>query len=312
MALTWVEDKDSRQATIVRLGKRAPSTYAKSYKVFGTNDDTVVHAEANSRISSSLAYWQYPGNISVRLRAESYSVTYLGDKAWQVTIAYEKMGADSTETMPIRRARSFDTTGGSTHITTAPIVGTDAKPLVNNGERRWGSGGEDTNSIFNTVPRHYGSIGVDGERVNGIEIEIPGLTWEEVYDVPSSYNTAAYIRKVAAATKSINDATFRGFDAGEVFFHGCNGSQEWDADRGDGPWNLRYRFTASPNCGTGKTMPAITVGPITGVEKNGHDYLWVVYEKQQSGSSLVQVPRYVYTNQVYNWRSFADLGIGVA
>ena len=307
MPLSWIEDKDSRQATIVRLGKRAPSTYAKSYKVFGTNDDTVVHAEANSRISSSLAYWQYPGNISVRLRAESYSVTYLGDKAWQVTIAYEKMGADSTETTPIRRARSFDTTGGSTHVTTAPVVGTLTKPLVNNGERRWGSSGENTN-----VPRNYGAIGVDGERVNGVEIEVPGLTWEEVYDVPSSYITSAYIRKVAATTKSINDATFRGFASGEVFFHGCSGSQEWDADRGDGPWNLRYRFTAAPNCGNGKTLSSLAIGSITGVEKNGHDYLWVVYEKKEDSSSLVQVPKFVYVNQVYNWGSFADLGIGVA
>lgn len=307
MPLTWVEDTQSRQATIVRLGKRAPSTYSKSYKVFGTNDDTLVHAEANSRISSSLAYWQYPGNISVRLRAESYSVAYLGDKAWQVTISYEKMGADSTETAPARKARSFDTTGGSTHVTTAPVVGTLTKPLVNNGERRWGASGENTN-----VPRHYGAIGVDGERVNGVEIEVPGLTWEEVYDVPSAYITAAYIRKVAATTKSINDATFRGFDAGEVFFHGCSGSQEWDAERGDGPWNLRYRFTAAPNCGTGKTLGALTIGSIAGVEKNGHDYLWVVYEKQESSSSLVQVPKFVYVNQVYNWGSFADLGIGVA
>lgn len=306
MSLTWVEDKESRQATIVRLGKRAPSTYSKSYKVFGTNDDTVVHAEANLRISAALQYWQYPGNISVRLRAESYSVTYLGDKAWQVTIAYEKMGADSTESVPIRRARSFDTTGGTTHVTTAPVVGTISKPLVNNGERRWGSTGE------NGAPRQYGAIGVDGDRVNGVEVEIPGLSWEEVYDVPSAYVTSSYIRRVAAVTKSINDATFRGFAAGEVLFHGCVGSQEWDADRGDGPWNLRYRFTAAPNCGSGQTLSSLTIGSISGVEKNGHDYLWTIYEKQESSSSLIQVPKFVYVNQVYNWGSFADLGIGVA
>jgi len=307
MALQWIEDTQSRQATIVRLGKRAPSSYSKSYKVFGTNDDTLVHAEANARISSALQFWQYPGNISVKLRAESYSVTYLGDKAWQVTIAYEKMGADAADTQPIRRARSFDTTGGTTHVTTAPVVGTVTKPLVNNGERRWGTYGENTN-----VPRNYGAIGVDGDRVNGVEIETPGLTWEEVYDVPSSYVTSAYIRRVAAVTKSVNDAAFRGFAAGEVFFHGCSGAQEWDQDRGDGPWNLRYRFTASPNCGSGQTLSSLTIGSISGVEKNGHDYLWVVYEKQESNSSLVQVPKFVYVNQVYNWGSFSDLGIGVA
>ena len=122
MALVWVEDNDSRSATIVRLGKRASSTYQKSYKVFGTVNDVELHAEANTKISSELAYWQYPGQPNVQLRAESYSVNYLGDDAWQVTISYEKTGADDdNQTDPLRRSRSFDTSGGTHHITQSPL-----------------------------------------------------------------------------------------------------------------------------------------------------------------------------------------------
>ena len=139
MALVWVEDNDSRSATIVRLGKRASSTYQKSYKVFGTTDDTVVHTEANTRISSTLAYFQYPGQPNFQLLAESYSVNYLGDDAWQVTISYEKTGADDdNQTDPLRRSRSFDTSGGTQHITQSPlyddtttaVAGPDGLPIV--------------------------------------------------------------------------------------------------------------------------------------------------------------------------------------
>jgi len=309
MALVWQEDSGTRSSTIVRLGRRGSSTYGKSYKVFGTNDDSTVHSEANTKITGSLLYWTYPGT-TIKLRAESYSVSYLGDKAWQVTIAYERSGIDSADTTPIRRARSFDTSGGTTHITTSPVIGTVTKPLVNQGERRWGPSGENTN-----VPRQYGVIGADGDRVNGVEIETRGLTWEEVYDVPSSYVTNTYIRSVAAVTKTVNDATFRGFQAGEVFFHGCSGSGQWDNDIGDSPWNLRFRFTASPNAKvSGGTIGALTVGAITNVEKNGHDYLWTVYEKVEDSatSSLLQKPRYVYVTQVYDWGDFSALGIGVS
>ena len=118
MALTWIEDGESRQATIVRKGRKAASNYQKSYKVFGTTDDVALHAEINAQVTAALAYWQYPGVPSMQLRAEQYSVSYLGDDAWQVTISYSKDGAEDGS-QPLKRARSFDTTGGTQHITQA-------------------------------------------------------------------------------------------------------------------------------------------------------------------------------------------------
>lgn len=298
MALVWVEDNDSRSATIVRLGKRASSTYQKSYKVFGTTDDTVVHAEANANISANLAYWQYPGQPNVQLRAESYSVNYLGDDAWQVTISYEKTGADDDgQTDPLRRSRSFDTSGGTQHITQA-----DGGKITSTGTTTTRTGTE--TRFPSNAPSMNSAIGVDGDSVAGVDIVVPALSWTESYDVPSAYVTAAYIRRVAALTGTTNDATFRGFAAGEVLFTGCSGNQDWDADRGDGPWSLSYKFVASPNV-TGQT-----IGTIENISKKGHDYLWVRYEDSVSGSDLIKRPKYVYVNTVYKEGAFSGLGIG--
>ena len=302
MALTWIEDNASRSATIVRLGRKAVSSYSKSYKVFGTTDDTVVHAEANGYLTGQLAYWQYPGQPNVQLRAESYSVSYLGDDAWQVTIAYEKAGADDEDQRdPLKRSRSFDTSGGTQHITQA----------IDNVTVLTGSGGATTvttagERIFgpNNPPSFNGAIGVDGSSVNGVDIVVPALTWTETYDVPHQYVSAAYIRGVAGLTGSVNNGGFRGFAAGEVLFMGCSGSQEWDDQRGNGPWTLSYKFVASPNVTNQK------IGDITGVEKRGHEYLWVRYEDAVSSNELIKRPKAVYVNKVYRDGNFSGLGIG--
>ena len=114
MALTWVEDKESRSATIYRLGKKSASTYSVSFKVFGTTNDLFVHAEANDKFSNQFAYWSYPGNPTVSLRCESYTVDYLGGDAWSVKASYEKIGADDdTQPNPLKRTRSTKTICGT-------------------------------------------------------------------------------------------------------------------------------------------------------------------------------------------------------
>jgi len=292
MALTWIEDGDSRQATIVRKGKKAASSYVKSYKIFGTADDPVLHAEINTQITTNLKYWAYPGVPGMNLMAESYSVSFLGDDAWQLTINYSKDGAEDGAA-PLNRSRSFDTTGGTQHITQAQS------------ETGYPSGFGGANSQFM-------AIGVDANGVNGVDIVAPQLQWQESYDVPNAYVTSNYIKSLASVTGTTNNASFRGFAAGEVLFVGCSGSQEWDDQKGRGPWSLSYRFVASPNAGTGQTLPARSVGDITGIEKKGHEYLWVRYEDSVSGASnaLLKKPKAVYVNKVYRESNFSALGIG--
>lgn len=278
--LVWVEDGESRQATIMRRGKNAVSTYQKSYKVFGTADDVELHAAINQQISTLGYGWQYPGVSDAQLWAESYSVEFLGDNAWQVTINYEKKGVESQDNTPLKRARSFDTTGGTQHITQG-----------------------ESETIFGGGPSFQKAINVDENGVNGVDIVVPQLQWTETYDVPNAYVTDAYIKGVATQTGRVNASAFRGFEAGEVLFMGCSGSQEWDDQKGRGPWSLSFKFVASPNV-TGQAVGSMSVN------KKGHEYLWVRYETAEESSQLIKKPKYAYVNKVYKDGNFSALGIG--
>lgn len=293
---TWVESNGSRSASIARKGKRAESSVTVTYKVFGASDDDAVHTEANNYFSANRFY--QIGDYT--LMVDSYSVTHLGDDAWEVVATYKNGGVDDDAT-PFRRTRSFDTTGGQSHMTQA-IKGAG----TNNGERRWGIGGE------NGAPYAEHAINVDDSGVRGVDVIAPALQWQETYDVPHSYVTAAYIKTVAMLTGTINTATFRTFAPGEVLFAGCTGAQEWDSERGDGPWQLSYKFIASPNAGIGQTLAPLECGSITGIEKRGHDFMWVRYEDAVSSNTLLKKPKHVYVNKVYRDGNFALLGIGVS
>lgn len=298
MPLTWIEDSDSRSATITRLGKKAASSYVKSYKVFGTTDDVELHADINTRVTAGLRGWQYPGQPTVQLLAESYSVSYLGDDAWQVQINYAKDGADDDEQQdPLKRSRSFDTSGGTQHITQAKggtVTTTGSTTTTTSTETKFPP----------SAPSMDSAIGVDGDSVAGVDIVVPQLTWTETYDVPSPYVTNDYIKTVAALTGTVNKEAFRSFAAGEVLFLGASGSHEWDEEKGDGPWSLSYKFVASPN------VTNETIGPVTGITKRGHDYLWIRYEDSVTDSTLLKKPKFVYVNKVYRDGSFSGLGIG--
>ena len=275
----WIESHESRSASLARKGKRADSTVTVVYNAFGTADDVEVHDYCNSFFTTNYLYTIGDYTFMV----ESYDVEYLGDEAWKVSAKYVKSGADNDEQPdPLRRTRSFDTGGGTQHITQGFS------------ERRYGT----------NAPNQYNAIGVDGENVNGVDIVVPALQWTETYDVPSAYVTNAYIKSVAGLTGCVNNGSFRGFDAGEVLFLGCTGNQEWDSQKGNGPWNLAYKFQASQNA-TG-----LSVGNVTGITKNGHEYLWVRYEPSVNSNVLLKTPKHVYVNEVYRTASFGGLGIG--
>ena len=307
MALTWVEDSTSRSATIYRLGRKDSSTRSRVWNVIGTSDEDVLHADINTKITSLYAYWTYPGQPLVRLRAEQYSVSYQGDDSWLLTVNYEKIGADDpTQVGPLKRVRSFDTTGGTQTVTQSR--GGAA------GESVWGPAGQLQGQ---NKPSMYGAINVDDRGVNGVDIVVPQLTWTESYDVPSSYVTSAYIRAVHLLTGTVNFAAFRGFLKNEVLFLGMTGQQEWDAQRGDGPFSLSYRFSATPNRGNeafGASLPPEAIGDIAAYNKYGHDFLWVKYASQddQNNNIVIRKPLFVYVNKVYPDGDFSKLGIGVA
>jgi hypothetical protein len=115
--------------------------------------------------------------------------------------------------------------------------------------------------------------------------------------VTPAYKATLY----AIAAAPVNNATWRGFAAGEVLFKGASGQQ-----RGEEDWAVTFKFEASPNA-TG-----LTVGDITGISKKGWEYLTVLYEDAELGTpkKIVPKPVAVYVNQVYGSSNFSGLGIG--
>jgi len=178
---------------------------------------------------------------------------------------------------------SFDTGGGTQHITQSlATVGKHAAP-------------------GQTAPDFRGAIGVTGQSIEGVDIHVPVYNFVETHYLPAAYVTGSYKVTLFHLTGKVNDASFRGLSSGEVLFLGASGSARSGED-----WEITFRFAASPN------RRDIAVGSITGIDKNGWEYMWVTYEDAEDEDSgrLVKRPVAVYVEQVYEYGDFSRLGIG--
>lgn len=276
-----VYDRISQTIKVVDDPKQA-STMEERYAALGY---------ANADDVSALAAGSLGGTTSAAgrsFRCVAYDVSHTDGDCWEVTLQYEtdvneEEGEEQDDNPePLKRSRSFDTSGATTHLN----VGLSESRFPPN------------------APNMRSAIGVDGETIAGVDIVIPQLQWAETYDVPHRFVSAAYVRNMADITGKVNSDGFRGFAAGEVLFLGCSGSQQADDDKGNGPWSLSYKFSASRN------EAGIQVGPINGITKDGHDYLWAYYGSKVENNTLFRVPQYVYVTRVYKRTSFAALGIG--
>tara|TARA_Y100001973_G_scaffold106824_1_gene188481 strand:- start:7391 stop:8296 length:906 start_codon:yes stop_codon:yes gene_type:complete len=300
MAITqFIETSGSRAATIARSGTNAQSKVEVEYMCFGTDDDQEVHTYAANFFNTNRIYF-INGNAFL---LEGYEIEPVASECFKVSASFATQsfadsggGGQSGTGNPLSRSRSFDTTGKSEHITQALE------------ETRYPA----------SSPYMEKAIGVTDTTVEGVDVVTPAFNWQEDYDVPADYITSTYIRAVAGLTGTVNNAYFRGFMPGEVLFMGVTGGQEWDAERGFGPWKLSYKFIASPNYGvpTGVSgvalRPALSIGDISDIKKEGHDYLWVSYNDDVSDEGLpLKTPKHVYVNQVYEKSNFALLGLGV-
>lgn len=195
---------------------------------------------------------------------------------WKATVVYGP-------TDPSDYTTTFDTTGGSQHITQSPY--TVSKTPAN-------------------APNMKGAIGFDGQRVNGVDIVISGYTWSETHFKSTSYVTNTYRKNLANLTGKVNDAAFRGFDAGEVQYRGANG--QLVIVEGVKQWQITYQFAASPN------RTNMAVGDLTVASKLGWDYLWVLYGDAVDAQTLIQQPIAAYVERPYEFASFSALGIGTS
>ncbi len=235
-----------------------------AYNVHDVADEAEVRAAA-----ATLTPTTYNGMPRRSTRIEAR----LGPTEWRIRVHYEPYERSPS-------SYSFEIGGGTQHVTNSiATVGAYGAPGV-------------------TPPNLQGAIGYDGERVNGIDINVPVFSFSETHYFDADDVDQAYKLKLFNLCSTMNNAAFRGHASGECLFVGASGTQ-----REGEKWELTYRFSASPN------RTGISVGAITGIAKLGWHYLWVLYGDDESAGFVIKRPVAAYVEQVYQFGNFAELQI---
>lgn len=238
------------------------------YDVVGTDDETEVEALVRAAAEAASPY--------LGLVLDTISVEAVAADVWKCRARYATISSSDSE-------YTFDTGGGNQRITQS--FGTINAYALGGG----------------TPPDFQGAIGVSEDRVEGVDIPVPNFQFSETHRFASTFVDSTFKRTLFTLTGTFNNASFKGFDAGECLFLGASGSQ-----RGDELWSITFRFAGSPN------VTGLTVGGITGIDKYGWDYMWVLYEEfvDNFAYKLVQRPVAAYVERVLQPADFSLLSIG--
>lgn len=235
------------------------------YDIQNTEDETEVYT-----LLAGMAPAAYLGLLLDSLEAEP-----LGGGIWKGHARYVRLENENEYT--------FDTGGGTKHITQAlDTIASYALPGF-------------------SAPDFRGAIGVTDDRVEGVDVPDPKFEFSETHLFDNTFVNAGYKRVLFALTGCMNDASFKGLNAGECLFVGASGSQ-----KGISKWSITFRFSGSPN------VSGMTIGDITGIDKYGHDYAWIRYGSfvDTSAGAFVSKPICVTVVRVIPTADFSTLGIG--
>ena len=142
---TMIERYDSREAT---EGVESPSVDV-IYMVTGTEDDLVVRGLVETTIPAI-----YLGPV-----CQTYHIAHQGGGVWEVSVRYGRQEPQDTGDSSF----SFDTGGGTTHITQSlATIGSYAPP-------------------GKTAPNFQGAIGVTTDSVEGTDITVPIYHFTETH-----------------------------------------------------------------------------------------------------------------------------------
>jgi hypothetical protein len=160
-------------------------------------------------------------------------------------------------------------------------------------KRQSATGREFVCPVLSSRARHIRSV-------EGVDITVPVYHFSETHYLDDAVVTEPYKGTLFSLTGKVNSGAFRGFAAGECLFLGAAGTK-----RGQGDWEITFRFAASPN------VTGLTIGDITGIAKKGWEYLWVRYADAEDAAAkaLVKKPVAVYIEKVYEEGDFSLLGI---
>ena len=236
------------------------------YTVFGAADEAAVR---------TLAGTDLPGFYN-GMPLQSYDIIdHIDDTTWRILANY-----GPTERQPtVAPGRAFDTTGSTVNIKQA-LQEVSRYPVG--------------------APDMKGAIGFDGENVQGVDIIEPSFRYSQTEYRNNSTVDDAYMKNISDLTGTVNNATFRGWAAGEVLFVGATANR-----RPDTIWEITYNFQARKN------QTGLSVGDITGIAKEGWQYLWTRFQKQEDATAgtTKKVPQFVYVDRLYESSDFASLDL---
>ena len=255
------------------------TTAEHHYLVIGADNEGDVTTAAESEIPTTYGGYLVLDRIELAER--------LTDTSWRVVAYYVQPAIDQTPHQgDPDKSYSFDTGAETQHITQSiSTIG------------RYGT------KAF-TAPK--GGIGWDGERIQGVDIQVPAPTWSETHWYTDLEFTAAYRRTLLRMAFKTNNAAWRDWAEGEVLFLGATCNRR--GDDWDDPWEVTYKFAIREN------KAGLTVGDIGAIAKKGWEYLWVQYAEAEvacddAKDRLAKEPIAVYVEQVYHSAAFAALGI---
>lgn len=242
----------------------------RRYVITGTDDETVAQTLG---ASYAPATW---GN----LYRGDMRYSHQGGGVWHVEAQYGPRNRQSGES-----EWSFSIQTKQTHIThsletiesyvAAGEAETDYKQAIN----VVGDGGE--------------------ERIEGVDIPVAELTWQETLYLPIASFTSSYLNVLKAAVGKTNDAAFRIWGEQEVMLQGVSGRPAGDLVE------LTFQF-ASEESKTG-----ITIGTIANIAKKGWEYLWVASRDihDADGERIRPQPQQVNVEKVIETYDYTLLGI---
>lgn len=263
---------ESRPTTLTDV-----SSVDLEYIIWNTTDDVEAHALLLSTVPTL-----YGG-----LGIQKSKIDPNGAGIWIGTVSYETLGHIQRQRLsqPLQvdeEEVSFDTAGGTQHITQSiATVASYSRP------------GE-------TAPDFKGAIGVTKDSVEGVDLDVAGMKFTVTKKFGEGVVNDEFIQVLQGLTKKTNEASFRGYEIGEVLLDSVQGRR-----RSGQPVDLTYNFIGCKN------VTDVTIGEITGIAKKGHEYLWVRHadEVDTTAKTAVKRPVAVYVEQVRYPGDFSQLGL---
>lgn len=137
----------------------------------------------------------------------------------------------------------------------------------------------------------------DGE---GADIIMPVAKFSETHSLSAVQCSTRYRKDLASMVGKINTYKFKGYSPGQVLFYGASGGRT-----GLENWTVSFEFM------TQEEQRNITIGDISGIQKDPWDLLWCQYSEEESAdrSQIVKKVKAVHVEQVYEEDDFGKLGI---